>query len=274
MQTYGAVLLSSAGVGLIMERPLTAAARGTGVPKRSSGAVNMITTRILFLLILPSLSLCAPQIQRTRSDDIVVPDLANPFGSSEDNRRLLQSYIKSSLKEGQTSPELNTREQEIFFLFSLYDYDRSGQMDGLELMQLLTDFLTYHEMMPKSADYDGLLVPSELLSSTINHRQENNIAPPDPPAEEALNQGQTHTDSKDGVSESHQQDAEVNQVSEHENETSDSAKEDNVEVENHKQIPEKLEEQQDRLQPPEEQELQDDHQEQKNIPVHQGQPEI
>ncbi|XP_016140544.1 cell growth regulator with EF hand domain protein 1-like isoform X3 [Sinocyclocheilus grahami] len=274
MQTYGAVLLSSAGVGLIMERPLTAAARGTGVPKRSSEAVNMIATRILFLLILPSLSLCAPQIQRTRSDDIVVPDLANPFGSSEDNRRLLQSYIKSSLKEGQTSPELNTREQEIFFLFSLYDYDRSGQMDGLELMQLLTDFLTYHEMMPKSADYDGLLVPSELLSSTINHRQENNIAPPDPPAEEALNQGQTHTDSKDGVSESHQQDAEVNQVSEHENETSDSAKEENVEAESHKQIPEKLEEQQDRLQPPEEQELQDDHQEQKNIPVHQGQPEI
>jgi len=41
---------------------------------------------------------------------------------------------------------------EVFFLFSLYDYDRSGQMDGLELMQLLTDFLTYHEVMPKSTD--------------------------------------------------------------------------------------------------------------------------
>lgn len=120
---------------------------------------------------------------------------------------------------------------------------------------------------------DGLLVPSELLSSTIAHRQENNIAPPDPPAEEALKHEQTHTDPKDEVSETHQQDAEVNQVS-HENETQDSAKEENVEAENHDQIPEKLEEQQDRLQPPEEQELQDDHQEQKNIPVHQGQPEI
>uniref|UniRef100_A0A8C1I8B0 Cell growth regulator with EF-hand domain 1 n=1 Tax=Cyprinus carpio TaxID=7962 RepID=A0A8C1I8B0_CYPCA len=287
MQTYGTVLLSSAGVGFIMERPLTAAARG--VPKRSSGAVNMIITRILFLLSLPLLSLCAPQVQQTLSDDIIVPDLANPFGSGEENRRLLQSYIKSSLKEGQTSPELNTREQEIFFIFSQYDYDRSGQMDGLELMQLLTDFLTYHEMMPKSADsvvslvdyllqthdlnQDGLLVPSELLSSTIAHRQENNIAPPDPPAEEALKHEQTHTDPKDEVSETHQQDAEVNQVS-HENETQDSAKEENVEAENHDQIPEKLEEQQDRLQPPEEQELQDDHQEQKNIPVHQGQPEI
>ncbi|KAK2878423.1 hypothetical protein QQF64_011533 [Cirrhinus molitorella] len=286
MQTYGAVLRSSAGVGFIMERPLTAAARG--VAKRSSGAVNMIITRLLFLLILPSLSLCAPQVQQTLSfpnDDLVVPDLANPFGSSEDNRRLLQSYIKSSLKEGQTSPELNTREQEIFFLFSLYDYDRSGQMDGLELMQLLTDFLTYHEMMPKSADsvvsmvdyllqtqdlnQDGLLAPSELLSSsTIDHQQENKS---DPPAEEALKQEQTHTKPDDGLSETHQQDAEGNQVSEHQNEEQDSSKEENMEAENHNQITEKLEEQQDHLQPPEE-----EHggQEEKNIPVHQGQPEI
>ncbi|XP_059377054.1 cell growth regulator with EF hand domain protein 1 [Carassius carassius] len=233
-----------------MERPLTAAARG--VTKRSSGAVNMITARLVFLLILPSLSLCSPQLQQTLSDDIVVPDLANPFGSSEDNRRLLQSYIKSSLKEGQTSPELNTREQEVFFLFSLYDYDRSGQMDGLELMQLLTDFLTYHEMLPESADtvvslvdyllqtqdlnQDGLLAPLELLSSTIDHKQENKFVPTDPPAEEALNHEQTHTKSEDGVSETHQQDAEDNQESEHENGTQDSAKEENMEAENHNQI--------------------------------------
>ncbi|XP_048047767.1 cell growth regulator with EF hand domain protein 1 [Megalobrama amblycephala] len=263
MQTYGAVLLSSAGLGFIMERPLTAAARG--VPERSGGAVNMITTRLLFLFILPSLSLCAPQAQKTLSDDILAPDLPNPFGSSEENRRLLQSYIKSSLKEGQTSPEMNTREQEVFFLFSLYDYDRSGQMDGLELMQLLTDFLTYHEIMPKSTDsvvslvdfmlqaqdlnQDGLLAPSELLSSsTTDHQQENNIVPPDPPADEALKQEQTHT-SEDGDSETHQQDVEVNQESEHENE-----------------IPEKFEEQHDQLQ--------DDHQEQKKVPVHQEQPEM
>ncbi|KAF4102361.1 hypothetical protein G5714_017161 [Onychostoma macrolepis] len=280
MQTYGAALLSSAGVGFIME--LTAAARG--VAKRSSGAVNMITTRLLFLLILPSLSLCAPQLQQTLSDDIVVPDLANPFGSSEDNRRLLQSYIKSSLKEGQTSPELNTREQEVFFLFSLYDYDRSGQMDGLELIQLLTDFLTYHEMLPKSVDsvvslvdyllqtqdlnQDGLLAPSELLSPTIDHLQENKIVPPGPPAGEALNREQTHAKSEDAVSETHQ-DVVVNQESQHENETQDSAKE-NMEAENHNQIPEKLEENQDQLQPPEEQEMKED-QEQKNMQVHQEQ---
>ncbi|XP_073682554.1 uncharacterized protein cgref1 [Garra rufa] len=283
MQTYGAVLLSSVGVGFIMERPLTAAARDTGVAKRSSGAVNMIITRLLFLLILPSLSLCAPQVQQTHSfsnDDIVVPDLPNPFGSSENNRRLLQSYIKSSLKEGQTSPELNTREQEIFFLFSLYDYDRSGQMDGLELMQLLTDFLTNHEMMPKSADsvvsmvdyllqtqdlnQDGLLAPSELLSSSKDHQQENKIVPTEPPAEDALKQEQTHTKPEDGLPETHQQDTEGNQVSEHQNETQDSSKEEIMEVENHNQ----------QEQPPEEKKLQDDDQGEKNIPVHQGQPEI
>ncbi|XP_067311397.1 cell growth regulator with EF hand domain protein 1 [Pseudorasbora parva] len=262
-----------------MERPLTASARG--VPKRSSGAVNMITTRLLFFLILPLLSLCAPQAQKTLSDDIPAPDLANPFGSSEENRRLLQSYIKSSLKEGQTSPELNTREQEVFFLFSLYDYDRSGQMDGLELMQLLTDFLTYNEIMPKSTDsvvslvdyllqaqdlnQDGLLAPSELLSSsTIEHQQDDSIVLPDPPADKDLKQ--------DGDSETHQQDAEVNQKSEHE-ETHDPAKE-HTQAEKLNQIAEELEEKHDQLQPSEEQELQDGHQEQKNMPVHQEQSEM
>lgn len=191
------------------------------------------------------------------------------------------------MKEGQTSPELNTRDQDVFFLFSLYDYDRSGQMDGLELMQLLTDFLTYHEMLPTSADsvvssvdyllqtqdlnQDGLLAPSELLSSTIDHQQENKIVPPGSPAGEALNQEQTRPKSEDGVSETHHQDAGVNQESEHENETQDSAKENKIEAENQNQIPEKLEEHQDKLQPPEEQERQDNHQEQKNIQVHQEQ---
>ncbi|XP_016137845.1 cell growth regulator with EF hand domain protein 1-like [Sinocyclocheilus grahami] len=133
----------------------------------------------------------------------------------------------------------------VFFLFSLYDYDRSGQMDGLELMQLLTDFLTCQEMSPKSSDsvvslvdyllqtqdlnQDGLLAPSELLS-TLDHQQENKIVPPDPPAEEALNQEQTPTKSENRVSETHQQDVEVNQQSEHENGTQDSTKE-NMEAE-------------------------------------------
>lgn len=94
---------------------------------------------------------------------------------------LRQSYIKGNLKEGQMSPVLNTWEQgkismhpsfsrlsrsergqsidsnfvvcaEVFFLFSLHDYDKSGKMDGLEMMKLLSDFLSHHSLGPQSAD--------------------------------------------------------------------------------------------------------------------------
>lgn len=126
-------------------------------------------------------------------------------------------------------------------------------------------------LQTQDLNQDGLLAPSELLSSTIDHQQENKIVPHGSTAGEALNQEQTHPKSEDGVSETHHQDVELNQESEHENETQDSAKENKIEAENHNQIPEKLEELQDQLQPPEEQELQDDHQEQKNIRVHQEQ---
>ncbi|KAI7804897.1 hypothetical protein IRJ41_022085 [Triplophysa rosa] len=223
-----------------MERPLTATERGV----RSHAACSMIIARFLFLLILPSLSISAPQIQTISSDGVLTPELVNPFGPDEDNRRLLQSYIKSKLKEGQTSPELNTREQE-FFLFSLYDYDRSGQMDGLELMQLLTDFLSYQAIRPKSTDsvvslvdhllqtqdlnQDGLLAPSELLSYTLDHEQENNIVPPEVQAEmvEETKREQTDTKTEGGVPEIHLQEAEIqknqepeqDQLVEHENET-------------------------------------------------------
>lgn len=97
-------------------------------------------------------------------------------------------------------------------------------------------------LQTQDLNQDGLLAPSDLLSSaTIDHQQENKIVPP---AEEALNQEQTHTKSENGVSETHQQDTEVNQESEHENRTQDSAKEENMGAENHNQIPEKLEEHQ------------------------------
>lgn len=33
---------------------------------------------------------------------------------------------------------------EVFFLFGLYDYDRSGFLDGLEMMKLLSDFNSHH----------------------------------------------------------------------------------------------------------------------------------
>ena len=41
---------------------------------------------------------------------------------------------------------------EVFFLFSLHDYDKSSQLDGLELMKLLSDFQSHHSQTPKSTD--------------------------------------------------------------------------------------------------------------------------
>lgn len=120
-------------------------------------------------------------------------------------------------------------------------------------------------LQTQDLNQDGLLAPSELLSQSKMKHQESNIAP-DPPADEALKQEETEKKPEDGDSKNHQIDAEVNQESEHKNETQ------NPDKEHHKQTPEKAEEQQDHQQPPEEQKLQDDHQELENTLVHQEQP--
>ncbi|KAF3832495.1 hypothetical protein F7725_026160 [Dissostichus mawsoni] len=57
---------------------------------------------------------------------------------------MLQSYIQSSLKDIQGGPEISTWEQEVFFLFGLYDFDRSELLDGLEMMKLLSDYNSHH----------------------------------------------------------------------------------------------------------------------------------
>lgn len=141
---------------------------------------------VLHFLFLAHLSLSAPQVAGSLKVDSAVarppPELANPFGSSEDNRKLLHSYIQAQVKEGQKSPELNTWEQDVFSLFSLHDYDRSGRLDGLEMMKLLSDFNTHNAsatgmavadsvefmvdflLQTQDPNQDGLLAPSELLS--------------------------------------------------------------------------------------------------------------
>ncbi|XP_044037253.1 cell growth regulator with EF hand domain protein 1 [Siniperca chuatsi] len=155
---------------------------------------------VLSLFLLIHLCLAAPGVpgtQREESVDARPPSvaLANPFGSGEDNRRLLQSYIQSSLTDDQGGPEISTWEQEVFFLFRLYDYDRSGLLDGLEMMKLLSDYNSHHtpgaqanELVVSMVDFllqtqdlnqDGLLAPSELLSPSLPHTQDssNNEAP-------------------------------------------------------------------------------------------------
>ncbi|XP_023280728.1 cell growth regulator with EF hand domain protein 1 [Seriola lalandi dorsalis] len=149
---------------------------------------------VLYLLLLIHLCLAAPGLpgtEREETVDIQPPSIAlpNPFGTGEEDRRLLQSYIQSSLKDSQGGPEISTWEQEVFFLFRLYDFDRSGLLDGLEMMKLLSDYSSHHtpgaqanELVVSMVDFllqtqdlnqDGLLAPSELLSPSLPHKQDS-----------------------------------------------------------------------------------------------------
>ncbi|XP_056135038.1 cell growth regulator with EF hand domain protein 1 [Lampris incognitus] len=147
----------------------------------------------LYLFIHPCLAAPGvPGAQREELADISPPAaaLVNPFGSGEENRRLLKSYIQANLQDGQGGPEINTWEQEVFFLFRLYDFDRSGHMDGLEMMKLLSDYNSHNApegqanktglqvvsmvdflLQTQDLNQDGLLAPSELLSLPLHHTQ-------------------------------------------------------------------------------------------------------
>ncbi|XP_076012468.1 cell growth regulator with EF hand domain protein 1 [Genypterus blacodes] len=155
--------------------------------------------RVLAVLLLIHICLAAPGLTASqREASVVVPPpslgLANPFGSTEEDRGLLHSFVQSSLKDGQGEPEISTWEQEVFFLFGLHDYDRSGFLDGLEMMKLLSDFNSHNVpavqtnavvsmvdflLQTQDLNEDGLLAPSELLSPPLPHTQDssNSTAP-------------------------------------------------------------------------------------------------
>ncbi|XP_029114306.1 cell growth regulator with EF hand domain protein 1 isoform X2 [Scleropages formosus] len=161
-------------------------ARGPPAESRALPDPGTRTALVLLLLLLSESCVCAPQNPASDRSDAAdgSPHLTmvNPFGAGEEERRLLQRYVKENLKDGQLNPDLTTWEQEIFFLFSLHDYDRSSNLDGLEMMKLLSDFLSHRSMDPQSGEsvvsvvdgllqtqdqnQDGLLDLSELLSPT------------------------------------------------------------------------------------------------------------
>ncbi|XP_021441037.2 cell growth regulator with EF hand domain protein 1 [Oncorhynchus mykiss] len=144
-----------------------------------SGA-DMLVTGMLCLLLLAHQCVSAPQVpedQRVQSVGALPPfTLANPFGSGEEDRRLLQSYIKANLKEGHGGPD-NTWEQEVFFLFSLHDYDRSGHMDGLEILKLLSEYNSHNAPGEQSAETVVAMVDFLLQTQDLN--QDGLIAPPE-----------------------------------------------------------------------------------------------
>lgn len=270
------------------------------------------------LLLAPLLIHGAPQQgqepERSESTgDSLPPTLVNPFAPADESRRLLQSYIRANWKE-RANPDVDTREQEVFFLFSLHDYDKSGQLDGLELMKLLSDFLSHHSQMPKSADgvvamvdyllqtqdqnQDGLLAPSELLSPPIQGSKSEPI-PGSGPAEESDSLGGSQAQPKEeAFPEQAQQDGELAQKGEADGGLDAANKQEHPQEETQEEAQAPEEQNVDRVGEPEEekqasqqeppQEEQPEAQEQQqqaeeqrldsnaveHPPVHQGQPEM
>ncbi|XP_015194558.2 cell growth regulator with EF hand domain protein 1 [Lepisosteus oculatus] len=163
-----------------------------GLASRVCGHKEVLKATVVLLLLISHQCLAAPQVSASQRADAELGEkspsltMTNPFGSGEEERRLLKMYINSNLKEVQGSPDHMTWEQEIFYLFSLHDYDKSGEMDGLELMKLLSDFISHQSLTQQSSEsvismvdvllqtqdlnQDGMLNPTELLSPPIEHR--------------------------------------------------------------------------------------------------------
>lgn len=149
------------------------------------------------LLLLP-LSQAAPKDGTTRLVPEVQqqPPLPNPFQPGQEQLRLLQSYLKG-LERMEEEPEHMSREQVLLYLFALHDYDQSGQLDGLELMSMLTaalapgaaDSPTTNPVVPvvdevletQDLNGDGLMTPAELINfpgAALRHPERHE--PPEP----------------------------------------------------------------------------------------------
>lgn len=148
---------------------------------------------VLSVLLLIHFCQAAPGQPGAHKEEESVTALANPFHPGDEDRRLLQSYIDSILnKDGQAGAEIITWEQEVFFLFRLYDFDRSGLLDGLEMIKLLSDYnahksgvVQFHNEVVSMVDFllqtqdlnhDGLFSPSELLSPPLVQKQHGEAA--------------------------------------------------------------------------------------------------
>ncbi|XP_031211699.1 cell growth regulator with EF hand domain protein 1 isoform X3 [Mastomys coucha] len=133
---------------------------------------------MLPLLLLP-LGQAAPKDGIARLDPEVQQQLTpNPFQPGPEQLRRLQNYLKG-LEKMEENPEHMNREQVLLSLFALHDYDQNGQLDGLELLSMLTAALApeaaHFPINPvilvvdtvletQDLDGDGLMTPAELIN--------------------------------------------------------------------------------------------------------------
>ncbi|XP_021248455.1 cell growth regulator with EF hand domain protein 1 [Numida meleagris] len=136
---------------------------------------------LLLLLLLGPAARAAPRDGAMRSEPLAAAGTdpgPDPLSPEPLALQLLRSAVRS-LGPPQRDADEMTREQALLFLFALHDHDRSGQLDGLELLQLLGAVLTQGgagrpspeavaalvdgALEQRDRGGDGLLDPSELL---------------------------------------------------------------------------------------------------------------
>ncbi|XP_051037730.1 cell growth regulator with EF hand domain protein 1 [Phodopus roborovskii] len=133
---------------------------------------------VLPLLLLP-LGHAAPKDGGARMDPEEQQQLMlNPFQPGPEQLQRLRNYLKG-LEKMEEDPEHMNREQVLLYLFALHDYDQNGQLDGLELLSMLTAALApgaaHFPINPvilvvdqvletQDLDGDGLMTPAELVN--------------------------------------------------------------------------------------------------------------
>ncbi|XP_051009307.1 cell growth regulator with EF hand domain protein 1 [Acomys russatus] len=139
---------------------------------------RLMQVLMLPLLLLP-LGQAAPKDGAARPDPDVQQELmANPFQPGPEQLRRLQNYLKG-LEKMAEDPEHMDREQVLLYLFALHDYDQNRQLDGLELLSMLTAALAPEAahfpinpvilvvdmvLATQDLDGDGLMTPAELIN--------------------------------------------------------------------------------------------------------------
>ncbi|KAF7725146.1 hypothetical protein EC973_000398 [Apophysomyces ossiformis] len=143
----------------------------------------MRVTIIVGLLLCLCLKLAAagPGIHRYN-------DPHSNYGEEKNTRQHIKEHLKSMLKNGEDSPELDDKDM-IYYLFVIHDLNSDGYLDGHELRAAFTDFeegepnptqfialdevsmMVDHVLEEDDLNGDGLISWEEYLQSQLYHGQ-------------------------------------------------------------------------------------------------------
>nr|XP_056709393.1 cell growth regulator with EF hand domain protein 1 [Euleptes europaea] len=121
------------------------------------------------LLVLP-VSWAAPKDGSKRPEtlsDSKDHPILNPLHPGKENVRMLQDYLKN-VGQVEKDAAAMTREQALLLLFALHDYDKSGRLDGLEFMRLLSELAAEQAKRQPMPDLVVLMVDSILETQDLN----------------------------------------------------------------------------------------------------------